>query len=249
MQSRLVVADEAREFLQEVLSILAVEFNVVATAADGKEALERINFHQPDAAILDYHLPKLSGLDAARYLARHPPSPPVVICSVETHPLIINTVRRAGALGYVFKTSVQRDLVRAVKIALRGRSFRSYASLGRVATATQACEEMIQTITQPMRFERRRCWRHVFGGVVELSTIPAQTLIIASTVDICRLGCFVQTRAFIPVGTQVRLKISYDENQLTAVGEVVHMLSGRGVGIKLTGVASEDEALLEVWLR
>lgn len=236
MQPRLVIADEDPEFLQEVLSMLAPEFNVVATAADGQEALERIRFHHPDAVILDYHMAKLSGIDVTLYLATHPPSPPVVICSVETHSLIIDAARRAGALGYVFKTSVQRDLVWAVKLALRGRFFRSQSPLG-------------QSITRPMRFERRCLWRHVFGGVVELSASEPQMLIIGPTVDICRLGCFVQTRVSLPVGAKVRLKMTHDEGQFTAVGEVVHVLSGRGVGIKFTEVAPKDEALLVAWLK
>jgi hypothetical protein len=95
MLPRLVVADEDPEFLQRVLSLLAVGFNVVATAADGKEALELIDFHHPDVAILNYHMDKLSGLDVTRYLVRNPPSPPVVICSVETHFLIIEAGGRA----------------------------------------------------------------------------------------------------------------------------------------------------------
>jgi CheY-like chemotaxis protein len=233
MLPRLVVADEAPEFLQRVLSLLAVGFNVVATAADGKEALELIDFHHPDVAILNYHMDKLSGLDVTRYLVRNPPSPPVVICSVETHSLIIEAARRAGALGYVFKRSVQRDLVWAVKSALVGRFFRSHLPLGQ---------------SQPVPLERRGLWRHVFGGLVELSTIPPQTPIIGSTVDICRLGCFVQTGESIPAGTKIWLKITHDGSQFTAIGEVVHVLSGRGIGINFTEVAPKDAALLKVWL-
>jgi hypothetical protein len=73
-------------------------------------------------------------------------------------------------------------------------------------------------------------------------------LIVAQTVDLCRLGCFVQTNASIPVGTKVRLKITGDGGQLTVPGEVVHVLSGKGVGTKFTEVAAKDEALLEAWL-
>ena len=52
----------------------------------------------------------------------------------------------------------------------------------------------------------------------------------------------------MPAGTKVRLKITYDGSQFTAMGEVVHVLSGRGIGIKFTEVAPKDEALLKVWL-
>ena len=124
---RIVVADEDHDFLLEVLSLLAAEFDVVATATDGKEALDLIRFYHPHVAVLGYHLPTLSGIDIAKHLTQGSPSPSVVICSAETHPLIVRAARRAGALGYIFKRSVSRDLVLAVKLALRRQSFRSDA--------------------------------------------------------------------------------------------------------------------------
>jgi len=123
---RIVVADEDHNFLVEEVSLLAAEFDVVATATDGNEALNLIRFHHPDAAVLGYHLPTLGGIDITRHLTQHPPAPPVVICSAETHSLIVQAARRAGALGYVFKKSARRDLVAAVKLALRGQNFRSF---------------------------------------------------------------------------------------------------------------------------
>jgi len=123
---RIVAADEDHEFLLELVSLLAPEFDVVATATDGKEALNLIRFHHPDAVVLGYHLPTLSGIDITRHLTQHPPAPPVVICSAETHSLIVQAARRAGALGYVFKKFARRDLVGALKLALRGQSFRSF---------------------------------------------------------------------------------------------------------------------------
>lgn len=124
---RIVVADDDHDFLVEAVSLLSTEFDVVATATDGKDALDLIRFHHPDAAVLGYHLPTLSGIDIARHLTQRPPGPPVVICSSETHSLIVQAARRAGALGYVFKHLAGRDLAAAVKLALRRQNFRSYA--------------------------------------------------------------------------------------------------------------------------
>jgi two-component system nitrate/nitrite response regulator NarL len=124
----IVVADEDHEFLLEIVPLLSAEFDVVATATDGKEALNLIRSLHPDAAVLGYHLPMLSGIDITRHLAQERPSVPIVICSAETHSLIVQAARRAGALGYVFKRFAHRDLIAAVKMALRGQSFRSYSS-------------------------------------------------------------------------------------------------------------------------
>jgi two-component system response regulator DesR len=82
--------------LQEPVSLVAVEFDVVATAADGKSKLDLIIRYQPDLVVLDLQMPELDGMEVTRELAKHSPSPPVVICSVETDPEVVEAVRRAG---------------------------------------------------------------------------------------------------------------------------------------------------------
>ncbi len=120
---RIIVADDYPPFLQELVSLLAVEFDVVATAADGKSALDLICRYQPDLVVLDLQMPELDGMEVTRELAKHSPSTPVVICSVETDPEVVEAVRQAGALAYVFKIRVRKDLTLAVKSAVQGRPF------------------------------------------------------------------------------------------------------------------------------
>jgi len=122
---RIVVADDIPGFLQKLASLLAAEFDVVATASDGKSALELIRHHKPDAVVLDLHMPLLNGIEITKQLADHSPIPSVVICSVETDPEIIGATRQAGALGYVFKSRVEKDLIPAVKLAVQGKPFAS----------------------------------------------------------------------------------------------------------------------------
>jgi DNA-binding NarL/FixJ family response regulator len=120
---RLVVADDSPHFLQTFISVLAVEFDIVATAADGKTALDLIRRHKPDLVVLDLYMPGLNGIEVVRELAKIPPSPPVVICSTETDPEITEAAREAGAVEYVFKVRVQKDLILAVKSAVQKASF------------------------------------------------------------------------------------------------------------------------------
>jgi DNA-binding NarL/FixJ family response regulator len=105
--------------------LLAADFDVVATASDGKSALEFIRQNEPDVVIIDLQMPLLNGIEITKYLAEHPPGPPVVICSVETDPEIVDTALRAGALAYVFKSRIEKDLVLAVKSAVQGKPFTS----------------------------------------------------------------------------------------------------------------------------
>jgi two-component system response regulator DegU len=124
---RIIVADDYPPFLQELVSLLEVEFDVVATAADGKSALDLISRYEPDLVVLDLQMPELDGMEVTRELARHSPSTPVVICSVETDPEVVEAARQAGAVAYVFKMRVQKDLILAVKSAVQGRPFVSPA--------------------------------------------------------------------------------------------------------------------------
>jgi DNA-binding NarL/FixJ family response regulator len=123
MKLRIVVADDNPAFLGAVVSMLEAEFEVVATAADGNAAVERIRQHQPDVAVLDLAMPGLSGIDVTKAVTNHHPGSAVVICSVETDPEILRAARQAGALGYVFKVRVGEDLRSAIKSAARGQSF------------------------------------------------------------------------------------------------------------------------------
>ena len=123
MKLRIVVADDNPEVVKLLTLTLSNEFDVVATAADGQAALECIRHCQPDVVVLDIHMPVLSGFDVTRELAKHPPSPAVVICSVETGPEIVEAARQAGALGYVFKRRIAKDLIEAIKSIARGQSF------------------------------------------------------------------------------------------------------------------------------
>ena len=122
------MADDNPAFLREVTSLLAAEFEVVATATDGNSALDLIRRYKPDLVVLDLGMPALNGIEVSRELAKSSSSPPVVICSVETDPEIVEGARQAGALAYVFKLRVQKDLILAVKSALQGKPFVSRGS-------------------------------------------------------------------------------------------------------------------------
>jgi DNA-binding NarL/FixJ family response regulator len=124
---RIIVADGNPLFLQNLVLLLATEYEVVATAADGRTALELIRRFQPDLVVLDLRVATLNGIEIARELAGDVPSPPVIICSVETDLGIVDAARKAGALAYVFKARLRKDLLQAVKSAAQGKPFVSPA--------------------------------------------------------------------------------------------------------------------------
>jgi two-component system nitrate/nitrite response regulator NarL len=122
-QLKIVIADDSPAILHQMVHLLEAEFTVVATAENGLSALDLIRQHRPDVAVLDLNMPVVSGLEVIRQLTWCASTPRIVICSAESDPEIIQSTRQAGALGYVFKTSMIQDLMAAVKAAARGEVF------------------------------------------------------------------------------------------------------------------------------
>jgi DNA-binding NarL/FixJ family response regulator len=123
MKLRILVADDNRKALYALVTALSLEFEVIATATNGRSALEEIRRLQPSVAILDLNMPELNGIEVTREIVRQCLSCAVVICSVENAPELIEAALAAGALGYVFKRRLNQDLSIAVKRAVQGESF------------------------------------------------------------------------------------------------------------------------------
>ncbi|HWC17161.1 MAG TPA: response regulator transcription factor, partial [Terriglobales bacterium] len=115
MKLRVIVADDNPRMLDQLVSLLRSEFEVVATAADGAAARECIQRYKPDVAVLDIVMPQINGIALTREVSMNSHSTRVVICSVESDRDTIEAAHTAGALAYVLKPRIARDLVPAVK--------------------------------------------------------------------------------------------------------------------------------------
>ena len=123
IKPRIIVADDNAKVLLTLVAALSTDFDVVATAADGRSALTYIQHLQPCVAVLDLNMPELSGIEVAREIVRLQLTCVVVICSVESDPELISAAQLAGVMGYVLKRRLNNDLVLAVKHAACGEVF------------------------------------------------------------------------------------------------------------------------------
>jgi DNA-binding NarL/FixJ family response regulator len=119
---RIVLADDYRPMREEVSKLLECEFEIVAAVPDGALALEAVANLDPDAVLLDIHMPGMSGIEAAQQLRQLGSSAKIIFLTIENDP---EYVRLATALSasYVVKSRMPRDLIIAVKEALAGRLF------------------------------------------------------------------------------------------------------------------------------
>src|SRR5580765_7813495 len=103
------------------------EFDVVAEAADGYEAIDLAALHKPDVILLDVGMPRLSGPDAALSIAQKAPATRIVMVSMHSDESYVLRALKAGARGYLLKDSAEADLIKAVHAVAGGKSFFSPA--------------------------------------------------------------------------------------------------------------------------
>lgn len=105
-----VVRAGTRQFLEHSGEIL-----VIAEVADGAEALQEIIKKQPDVAILDIHMPSMSGIDVARQLRARQQNTRILILTAYDDEPYIRAALKAGANGILLKNSSPDEIVRGVK--------------------------------------------------------------------------------------------------------------------------------------
>jgi len=126
MSVRILLADDHVLVRRGVRLVLESEadFEVVAEADDGAEAVELVRTTQPpiDLAVLDVAMPRMTGLHAAREMSRLSAAPRVLMLSMHDNEQYLFESLRVGASGYVLKSAADRDLVHACRAALRGEA-------------------------------------------------------------------------------------------------------------------------------
>jgi DNA-binding NarL/FixJ family response regulator len=101
--------------------------SVVAEAADGLEALQLAEEHQPDLVILDIGMPKLNGIEVAVRMQKLTRPPGVIILSMHADESYIIRALTAGARAYLLKSATDEDLLPAVRAVASGKPFFSPA--------------------------------------------------------------------------------------------------------------------------
>lgn len=125
LKTRILLADDHALVRRGLKLILDQEpdFEVVAEAGDGEEALERGSEAAIDLAILDVAMPRLTGIQVARELSQRQPDVKLLILSMHDNEQYFFEALRAGASGYVLKSVADRDLVEACRATMRGEPF------------------------------------------------------------------------------------------------------------------------------
>jgi DNA-binding NarL/FixJ family response regulator len=166
LKTRILVADDHPIVLRGLKTVLNAQpdFEVVAEATDGDEAVDQALSQDIHLAILDISMPRKTGLQAAREISQRRPEVRILILSMHDNEQYLFEAIKVGASGYVLKSSVDRDLVEACRAAMRGEPFlypggvralmRDYAErarageIGRAEVLTPREEEIVKLVAE-----------------------------------------------------------------------------------------------------
>jgi DNA-binding NarL/FixJ family response regulator len=122
---RILVVDDFVPWQHLVSRLLESEtdLQIVSTAVDGAEAVQKAEELQPDLILMDLGLPGMNGIAATRQIGIVSPGSKVLFLTHHSEPDMIQAAFDAGASGYVLKSDFNADLIPAVRAVLLGQKF------------------------------------------------------------------------------------------------------------------------------
>jgi len=129
MSIRILLADDHTLLRQGLRHILESnpEFEIVAEAGSGIEAVEAARRDRPDVAIVDVAMKELNGIEATAQILKHSPQTAVLMLSMYSDERYVLRAVKAGARGYLLKNAAGDELIQAIQVVLRGMAFFSPA--------------------------------------------------------------------------------------------------------------------------
>ena len=122
---RVLIADD-HAILRSGLKLLVdsqADMEVVAEAADGKQAIDKVRETLPEVALIDLSMPRLGGMEAIQKITELSAATRIVVLTMYDDAAYLRSALAAGVSGYVLKRSVDGDLLSAIRAVHRGGIF------------------------------------------------------------------------------------------------------------------------------
>ncbi|MFG1639327.1 response regulator [Amycolatopsis sp. NPDC049252] len=134
---RVVVADDQQAVREGLVALLGLldDITVVASAGNGREAVEALATHPADVVLMDLRMPELDGVAATRLIRRDHPGTAVVVLTTYADDTSIADALRAGARGYLTKDAGRAEIAAALRSAATGQAIFTAAVSDRLVAA------------------------------------------------------------------------------------------------------------------
>jgi DNA-binding NarL/FixJ family response regulator len=120
---RVLLADDHALILGAFEKLLAGECDIVGQVGDGRALVAAVETLNPDVVVLDISMPLLNGLDAGRQIKQKSRNVKLVYLTMNEDPDLAAEAFRAGASGYLLKSSAASELTAAIREVTQGRSY------------------------------------------------------------------------------------------------------------------------------
>jgi len=114
--------DMVRKGLKRLLEDFS-DINVIAEASSGEAAIELVQTHQPDIALMDLSMPGIGGLEATRKLLQSRPELKIIIVTMHNEDIFPQRLLNIGAMGYVTKEANVNEIVKAIREVMKNKRY------------------------------------------------------------------------------------------------------------------------------
>ena len=140
---RILCVDDHPVILQGIAGLIAVEadMQIVAEAANGREALQKFRKHRPDVTLMDLQMPEMSGLDATTAIRAEFPDARIIVLTTYAGDVQALRALKAGARAYLLKSGLRRELIDTIRAVHAGK--KSISAEVSVQLAEHAAQEAL----------------------------------------------------------------------------------------------------------
>lgn len=152
---KVLLADDHTVVRQGIRSILNSEsdIEVIAEAADGREALQTVEETSPDVAVMDISMPKLNGLEASRRILKSSPETKVILLSMYKEDEYAKEAVKTGVHGYILKDNAVEELTEAIRKVMNDEYCFAPAILKSIISSLREGLEEAQEESEEEKFE------------------------------------------------------------------------------------------------
>jgi NarL family two-component system response regulator LiaR len=208
---RILIADDhpvVRDGLAAMLSTQP-DFNVVAQAASGLEAIHKADSYQPDIILMDLEMPDMDGVQALQQLRIHQPDIQVLVFTAfDTDERILSAVQ-AGAKGYLLKGAPRDELFKAIRVISEGGSLLQPVIASKLLKHISKVPGEIEDIRASLTEREAEVLKHLAKGmtnreIAESLVITERTVKFHVSAILTKLGASNRTEA-VTIAAQLHL--------------------------------------------
>jgi DNA-binding NarL/FixJ family response regulator len=120
---RIMLADDHTILLEAFRKLLEPRFEIVGMVSDGRALLDAAPSLKPDVIVVDVGMPLMNGLEAGLRLKEMMPSAKIIFLTMNDDPDLAVNAMRSGASAYLLKRSAASELIHAIQLSLKGKSY------------------------------------------------------------------------------------------------------------------------------